>query len=82
MFKSKTINDMQIGDTLELKDLVLPPGVEIMESLQQPILVLAAPTIAAVEAPPEAEEAEGEEKEPEKEAQEQPKEKDKDKDKE
>ena len=43
------ISNLKIGDTLEIHDLKLPEGVEIAEPVNQPILVISAPTITAVE---------------------------------
>lgn len=54
-----------IGDGIYVKDLILPPDVEILEDLEDMIVVATAPTLIIEEIEEEVEEEEGIEVEPE-----------------
>lgn len=45
------IAELDIGDSLELKDLQVPGGVEIMDDLHHPVVMVVAPTLTITETP-------------------------------
>ena len=56
------VSPLNIGDSVHLKDMQLPPGIKIFDDLDTTIVTVLAPTVekeAAKEAAPEAEVVEG-----------------------
>ncbi len=51
------ITALSIGDTIHVRDLTLPEGVEVEESAEQAVVTVLPPTVVEAEAPPAAEEA-------------------------
>jgi large subunit ribosomal protein L25 len=47
------ISGLNIGDSIELSSVQLPENVEILDELEQPVAIVAAPTITITEEPAE-----------------------------
>jgi len=58
------VSELQIGDSLEAKDLVLPEGVELLEEMEETLVSVLAPEKEEEPAEEEAEEEEGAEEAP------------------